>query len=806
MKSAHPKPAMAKRLFCAAAAFMLFVVFIFFQSGVSYSLADDSGGNADETVYLVWKESGFSADSQYVLSDNDGDGIFTYVFETTQPRYLSYCIETAGEKYYPNGDGVVYLEKAGVCIIRYAQTAEFGGSRTEAALIDRYYFMSADNGYTEGVQNALKRNIDNRDYEEYALVLSLEQSENYEYYIHDILDGGKYYPSDGHNVEIAEAGDFRVFFSPGHAYYTDENDVQYFTKIEEYIAEKYYVFCKDNDFKQDDRFLLEKGGNEEFTEYVFDFDVDAETSFAYFIFAAVSEVKYFPNKDGVLRLEEAGDYRIKFSPYNVYFTDGDRTEYYTEAVLIDSEDTEYEHYLLSVFNGFSVDDAFKLEANTENERFSEYVYSFTTDTVIDFAYHILRREAGVENGINYYPDADGVVELEPGDYDVLFSYEHVYSTIDSVNYYTAIVLRDGGEKIVYYVLCAENDYKVADEYALIKNEENNSFDEYLYYFSTTEEDAVFAYYIYEPSSDVKYYPNKYGAEVLADIDDYTVRFSLSQSYFAEDNMQYYTCIELTVTDYEGYFLIGNINGYRYLQTVEFASKYMLTEILSGVQEGYDYRLEIDITDNLIKKYGKIEYFITDGETRFRGAGGNNIVLTEPGLYEIYFASPGDDGIANVYHLATKKYNSIQPVSELQVVDGDNNFVYIRGEGFTSDMQAKLIKRGKYSFLEITRDGKIVNFDSVTIIYYAGTSAAECTVSYYIDKKAVLADTEISGQYLIFELNDGVGFVLENNEKGLSAVDVALIVGGAAFAVLIATSVIISVVKRAIAKKAGQPPV
>ncbi|MDR2090098.1 MAG: hypothetical protein LBP62_00315 [Clostridiales bacterium] len=749
--------------------------------------------DADENVYLVWKESDFKTSEDYVLKKDKEDGSeYTYTFSVESgTRLLSYYIEYLDEKYYPNADGAVELEK-GTYKIYFNPDFAYGFFNTKVEEVKRYYLMCAGNLYTENDDYALAIDESNTDYDEYKITVNFTEPATYVYYIKDTVSDTLYYSNTKHYEEITEAGNYVIAFSPVIPY-----DGIHYTKITKTDKEIYYLLYRGNNFKLNAYYILEldEDGSASFDEYVFEMPFFEETDFAYYIYASKADRIYYPNADGFIRIDDEGDYTIKFSPDGThpYFIDADGNEYYTTVEQTEDYFPDSDYYLMSAANGYT--ETQKLSFNEDNGRFDEYTFNIEIDKPVKYVYYICAKEIDGDEKIHYYPNKTGVIELKTaGNYVVKFSREHTYFTEDGIGYFTTV--KKVGENALYYLMCAQNDFKIDGGFALEFDADNDAFDEYVCYFDNDKAGAYFAYYIYDAVSGAKYYPNKDGVVYLSQIDDYAVRFSLANNYNegADDDGEYFTCVELREQNYGGYYLIGNFNGYRYQNTQKFYDDYRLNGIpMSDGQKGYDYKIELDVTADMIDEYETVQYFISDGETRYRAANGKNFAISKPGKYAIYF-TPADD--ATVYHYAVKEYDSIDGVDELVIVDENDNFVYIEAAGLTSDMEAKITARGKYSYIEIKRNGKSVKFDDMKITYYVGNDADKYTVAIYADKTLTKVETEHSARFISFKLASGTGFIIEERDNGLPPVLISIIIAAAA-SVLVITVIMIT---RGIKKK------
>jgi hypothetical protein len=766
-----------------------------------FGAADD---DPDENVYLVWKESDFKTDEDYVLKEHGSE--YTYSFEVTaDTRLLAYYIEYEETKYYPNDDGAVELEKGTYKIYfnpDYAYTTEYGSRNTKVEEIKRYYLMCPDNFYLENDYYALELDESNTDFDEYEFTVNFTQPTTYVYYIEDVVDDVRYYSNAEHYEEITAAGNYVISFAPPPQ---TPYPGGFYTQITKADDEIYYLLYRGNDFKLNAYYILEvdEDSPAPFDEYIFEISFFEETDFAYYVYASKEGTRYYPNADGFIRIDDEGDYDIKFSPENVYYTDAGGNDYYTTVVEDEDYYPDADYYLMSAANGYTADPSSQLSLNEDNTRFDEYTLSLTVTAPVKYVYYIYELETDGDESAHYYPNKTGVIRLKSaGEYVVKFSREHTYLTEDGVGYFTTI--QKVGENPVYYLMCAQNDFKTNGDFVLQLDAENDAFDEYICHFDTDKTDTYFAYYILDFVSGGKHYPNKDGVVYLSQIDSYTVRFSPANSYYEDeddDDKEYFTRVDLKEQAYGGYYILGNFNGYRYQNTAEFRGDYGLTPIPIGdSQEGYDYKIEFDVTADMIDEYETVQYFISDGETRYRGANDKNFVISEPGEYAIYFAEAEGDDAATVYHYAVKKYDAIDAVTELVFLDEDDNYVYIEAPGLTSDMKAKVVTRGKYSYIEIERNGESVKFDDVKVTYYIGKNADKYAVSLYAAKTLTQTDAEYSGQFISFRLSDGTGFVIAEKDTGLSAIVLSIIISVAALVVLITVISVVGGIKKKRRKK------
>ena len=261
-----------------------------------------------------------------------------------------------------------------------------------------------------------------------------------------------------------------------------------------------------------------------------------------------------------------------------------------------------------------------------NAAFDEYVatvYGLKKDDLVTVVC------GGSEYGVNGKGEAGYTVPLD-GDYRFSF-------TEDEDNLYADDKYIQAEDEPELYVLCAGNDYKVADGYRLTRNEDV-AIVEYEYIgLTVAEKDGTVKYSVYDKTADETYKPSESGEIDIHDKGEYRVRYTPSVPQSTDGDKKYYTALARVEQYYDGYFVLGDFNDYEFSDGEEFASAYKLIKD-DGVTDYDEYTLTLFVTDEMLKRFdGAVEFYITDGTHIYRKPLGGDIRIERAGEYELYFS-------------------------------------------------------------------------------------------------------------------------------------------------------------------------
>lgn len=332
---------------------------------------------------------------------------------------------------------------------------------------------------------------------------------------------------------------------------------------------------------------------------------------------------------------------------------------------------------------------------------------------------------------------------------------------------SAVRAEDGTESPRYYLMCRANGYEVNQMYVFLHS---RAEDEYSLVAAASA--GEFAYYVYDAETNVKYFPNKEGTVFVECAGNYRVLFSPDRVYYSDGSSEYNTKLELP--DFDCYLMFPG-NGY------ELSAEYMLSKDGANT-EFAEYTISFTAEENI-----KLAYYIYDtvpagGEKYYPNSSG--VVSLTAGVYAVKFSREhiylSENG---VYRTAVFRVRDLPArgssdgAPELWIIDSDANYVYIRGEGITSDMTALIIQRGRYKFIEITKGGETFEYEKLSVLYYVGVSPKDYEVIVFHNKEIRKLNAEASGRYLSFEISVGEGFAIEEIPETLSAIQISLIVSG-----------------------------
>lgn len=325
-------------------------------------------------------------------------------------------------------------------------------------------------------------------------------------------------------------------------------------------------------------------------------------------------------------------YTVTFDPVNV-FADGSSIDGFTAT---DNTHIKFDYYAPSSFSLVQTVSGAPVKTGMEYRRnnavFEEYV---TTVDVSAGAVITVEGSDGVSYG-RKGKDEEGITVTIGGKYRFAF-------TADSDNLYADNSYIQYSEAPELYLLCAQNNYTENPSFMLVRDESQTAYSEYKYAsLNVAQNEGELTYRVYDKTNDIEYKPSENGKITVKDKGAYNVLYSPDRSYSGSGESAYHTTVERIDEHYDGYFALGDFNGYTYESGEEFAALYELKKDES-VTSYDEYALTLYITDAMIAQYAQVGFCITDGATFYRKPNGDDIELDAAGEYEIVFSPTHDYG-------------------------------------------------------------------------------------------------------------------------------------------------------------------
>ena len=203
-----------------------------------------------------------------------------------------------------------------------------------------------------------------------------------------------------------------------------------------------------------------------------------------------------------------------------------------------------------------------------------------------------------------------------------------------------------------YLLCSANDFAEDENYRLTRDE-SVPFEQYKADFTVPQKDFELQYSILDAGDGERYKPSESGKITVKDKGDYDVLYSPDVVYSASGDFSAHTALRRKEKYYDGWFVLGDFNGYTYLENEEFSRLYELTK--DDSQTSYDeYTLTLKISPSELSRFGgRVEFYITDGASIYRKPGGGDIGIDLDGEYEIRFSPTHDYGRGYRYRYERK---------------------------------------------------------------------------------------------------------------------------------------------------------
>lgn len=328
------------------------------------------------------------------------------------------------------------------------------------------------------------------------------------------------------------------------------------------------------------------------------------------LFGSASGEPIAITEDGRIR------YTVTFNP-DVAFEDGSHVA--------------YTYYSPADFSLKIGDTVYPMTYRKENAAFEEY---YLTASVAAGSVVSVKGGGGEYGESVFAPDggdlsADGIAVTVEGRYRFAF-------TADEDNLY------EDGKYITYaeepelYLLCAANNFTQNEAFRLERDESVIAYEQYYAVTDINEVEYEFEYTIYDADADKTYKPSESGKLTVKDKGEYKVMYSPTHVYSASLSAEYRTGLERIDEFYDGYYLLGDFNGFTFIDSEEFDAAYKFARDTS-VTDYDEYALTFIVTEAMLDGDGEVEFVISDGADFIRRPNGDNAVITEAGEYEIVFS-------------------------------------------------------------------------------------------------------------------------------------------------------------------------
>lgn len=194
-----------------------------------------------------------------------------------------------------------------------------------------------------------------------------------------------------------------------------------------------------------------------------------------------------------------------------------------------------------------------------------------------------------------------------------------------------------------YLLCEDNGFVPHDDYILERDESVISFEQYKAEIDVPTKDFELKFSVLDDETKEEYKPSSVGKITVKDAGRYEVHYSPDRIYSASGDERIHVELERIDEFYDGYFLLGDFNGFTFIEGGEFESKYGFEK--NDEEKNFDeYSLTFTVSENMLGEFdGKVEFYISDGANIYRRPTGANIVIDEAGEYEIFFSPEHDYG-------------------------------------------------------------------------------------------------------------------------------------------------------------------
>lgn len=228
-------------------------------------------------------------------------------------------------------------------------------------------------------------------------------------------------------------------------------------------------------------------------------------------------------------------------------------------------------------------------------------------------------------------DVDGFTATMAGEYRFAFTMDedHLYDDEKYINTSDVPEL---------YVLCEANGFTQNADYKMERDEDVIAYAEYTYSsIAVPEKDYELSYAVYDATDGKTYRPSENGKITVGDKGNYDVKYSPTHAYSFGSDKEYNTALERTKEYYGGYYVLGDFNGYEFVDDDRFEESYRLVKDES-VTDYDEYRIDLTVTRDMLDDFsGNVEFYITDGTHIYRKPTGADISIDRTGEYELYFS-------------------------------------------------------------------------------------------------------------------------------------------------------------------------
>lgn len=298
-------------------------------------------------------------------------------------------------------------------------------------------------------------------------------------------------------------------------------------------------------------------------------------------------------------------------------------------------------YTISVRDGDEEKQSAVMTYRRGNAVFEEYAHTFYSLDVGDVV--TVSDNDGNTYGVSEIstdgaPAVDGYVVPIAGDYRFAFTVDedHLYDDKNHI---------DAEDVPTLYVLCEANGFERDDAYRMTRDEDVIAYAEYVFSSITApEKDCEIEYRVVDATDGEVYKPTSSGKADVHDKGDYTVKYAPEHAYSSDKDADYHVALERVSAYYDGYYVLGDLNDYEFVDSDEFDELYKLVKDES-VSDHDEYTLTLYIDSDMLDSFdGAIEFYITDGTRIYRRPlTRQDIRIERAGEYELKFSPTHDYG-------------------------------------------------------------------------------------------------------------------------------------------------------------------
>lgn len=270
-----------------------------------------------------------------------------------------------------------------------------------------------------------------------------------------------------------------------------------------------------------------------------------------------------------------------------------------------------------------------LRAQTLREEYYAYVTLGGGETLV------VAGEDGTEYG-ETGAGSDGATVALGGKYRVAF-------TADGDNLFADDKYLVFSEYPTLYLLCEENGFAPDAGYLLERDESVVAYEQYKSEIDVPTKDFELRFSVLDDDTKDEYKPSSTGKVTVKDKGRYEVHYSPDHIYSASGDERIHVELRRVEEFYDGYFVLGDFNGFTFIDGDEFETEYGLKK--NDDETTFDeYKLTLNISEDMLGEFdGKVEFYISDGASIYRRPTGANIVIDEAGEYELSFSPEHDYG-------------------------------------------------------------------------------------------------------------------------------------------------------------------